>query len=71
MKINFQLYNGEQGYAGYLRDLKDLSKYHSNPTAYFVGVLLNYILRFNETSEFYQRIKEIEKKYAFERPYVG
>lgn len=55
----------------FYRQAHELYKYHSDPHAFLIGHLMTYALRYNEGSEFYKTLHDIELSLNLSRPYVG
>ena len=70
-KVYLQVENGEKFFRKFQREIKEFAKYHGEPTAFFIGKLMSYILRFNESSRFYKSLQAAELAFNISSPYVG
>ena len=66
-----QLKNDPKFFTVFKQELKGLHKYHSEPVAFFIGHLVDYILRFKDGSKFKQMLKDFELKNNLTNPYVA
>lgn len=70
-KVYLQVLNGEKFFRKFRRDMAQLQNYHHDPAAFYVGNLMHFIMRFNESSDFYKKLQVDKQAYNFSHPYVG
>lgn len=66
-----QLRNDPKFFTNFLADLKEWSKYHSDPAAFFIGHLMDYIMRFRVDTEFYRMLNDFEEQNNLKEPYFA
>ena len=69
--VNSQVDLDQNHFKKFSRDLHEISKYHSDPFAFVIGLQLAYIMRFREDSSFYQQLLLEKQKLNIPKPYVG
>ena len=66
-----QLKNDAKFFASFRADLKVWSKYHSDPVAFFVGHLVDYIMRYKVETDFYKTLQHFEEENKLKEPYFA